>query len=72
MPHRKRRDSYSLLATITRRLVLLLGIGTALAALLRAIDPQWLDLLVRLVRRIPMLLGSSAGWLLRLAVLRSG
>jgi hypothetical protein len=72
MPHRKRRNSYSLLATVARRLVLLLGVGTALAALLRAIDPQWLDLLVRLARRIPMLLGSFAGWLIRLAVLRSG
>jgi hypothetical protein len=72
MPHRKRRNSSSPLTTVARRLVLLLGVGTALVALLRAIDPQWLDLLVRLVRRIPMLLANSGGWLLRFLVSTSG
>jgi hypothetical protein len=52
MPHRKRRDSPTLLHTVARRLLVLLSIGSALVALLRAIDPNWVALLAQLARRL--------------------
>lgn len=52
MRRRKQRPSWDRLTTMGRLLLLLLTIGTALVALLRAIDPQWLDLWVRLVQRV--------------------
>lgn len=52
MRHRRRRDSWNSLTTVAQILVLLLAVGSALVALLHAINPQWLDLWVQLVQRI--------------------
>lgn len=52
MRRRRQRGSYSTLETVVRLLVVLLGVGTALVALLRALDPHWMDLWAELARRL--------------------
>jgi hypothetical protein len=52
MQRRKRRDTSRSMAVKASQLQALLGIGLALVALLRAIDPQWQEVLGRLVQLI--------------------
>lgn len=52
MPRRRRPYFSPLIGTVARRLLVLLSIGTALVALLRAIDPNWMWLWMQLARRL--------------------
>lgn len=52
MQHRRRRNTSLNTTTILKQLPLVLTVGSGLVALLRAIDPQWQDLLIPLVRWI--------------------
>jgi hypothetical protein len=54
MRQRRRRVTYSNSARRVSQLQALLGIGFALAGLLRAIDPHYQEALVRLVGRLLM------------------
>jgi hypothetical protein len=61
MAQQRRRRSWQRLATVHKRLLQVLAIGTATVALCQAINPNWFNDSVLWVRQLVTTLGGSRG-----------